>query len=321
MINRLREVTLINLVLLLAVGCAAVSATASPAIRPDPSSAGLPMLRSVADHLPAGVFYLDAGTNPASYNIWQVSNTGQEIRLTHNSPNFGISNFTASSAGIVMADGSSGFDGLARLTSSGVVIMKNGDNGDGPDINSAGEIVYAVSTYDAKGGLTGAEVTLRKSFDAPARIIYKQKDSILGTLWGPGGSIAVLSGTHYPGTKGPTPKVLIIDKSGKVTTLRTGMEADLGSILWNEHQGSGLAVWTWHDKAEVIYSSSRRYALPAGWVPAAWNPAGTQLLVRKPGREIGLWSPARPHSVKVIGSLQKSTDIGQFSWLAKPAKL
>jgi hypothetical protein len=320
MLSHVREVLLINFVLLLVAGCSAVSATVGPIGHPDASSAGLPMSRSMAQRLPGGVFYLTAGADPSSYNLWQVSNTGEEIRLTHNSHGFGISDFGASSAGIVMADDATGFDELARLASSGVVPLKNG-NGSGPDINSAGKIVYIVSTYDSKGNLTGTEVVLRKSFAAPGRVTYRQKDSITETLWGPNGSIAVLSGTHYPGTKGPTPKILMISKSGKVTAIHTGMEANLSAMLWNDHQGAGLAVWTWTNKAEVIYSKARRYALPTGWVPAAWNPAGTTLLVRKPGHELGLWSPARPHSVKAIGSLPKSSAIGGFAWLAKAAKL
>jgi len=66
----------------------------------------------------------------------------------------------------------------------------------------------------------------------------------------------------------------------------------------------------------------RRYTLPAGWSPATWNTTGTQLLAWGPGSDqIGLWSPARPHSIEVIGSLPKGVTIGEFAWLAKPAKI
>ena len=314
-----KRILLGSAALLLSAGCSS-SATAASSARATGSSAGLPLSRAVAERLPAGVFYVLAGTDPASYNLWQVSNTGEEIRLTHNTTSLGISYFGASKAGIVMADAASGSDELAPLTSKGAVFLKNG-NGSAPQINSAGEICYSVTTYDKKGNTTGFDLLTKKSFSAPGRVIYRQKEAITGNFWGPDQSIAVLSGSHYPGTNGPIAKVFTISKSGKIATIKTGLDSTLGSITWNE-DGGGIGVASWADKGEVIYSGSRRYTLPAGWSPATWNTTGTQLLAWGPGSgQIGLWSPARPHSIEVIGSLPKGVTIGEFAWLAKPAKI
>jgi hypothetical protein len=271
--------------------------------------------------LPAGVFYILVGSDPASYNLWEVSNNGQEIRLTHNDSGLGISSFDASAAGIVMADAASGYDEIARLTPKGAIFLKNG-MGSGPDIDSAGEICYEVPTYDSAGGTTGFDLMARKSFTAPSRVVYRQKDAITGAVWGPDGSIAVLSGSHYPGTTGPTPKVFTISKSGEITMIHGDLPTDLASVIWNEY-GGGVGIGTWGNKGEIVYSASRSYRLPSGWTPAAWNPSGTQLMVwgPGPGQQIGLWSPAKPDSIKVIGSLGKQLTIGQFVWLAEPAKL
>ena len=108
-------------------GCSGVSvATNDPsASHMVTSSVGLPMARALAKRLPAGVFYILAGSDAASYNLWEVSNNGQEIRLTHNGSGLGISTFDASTAGIVMADAASKYDEIARLTPKGAIFLKN----------------------------------------------------------------------------------------------------------------------------------------------------------------------------------------------------
>jgi hypothetical protein len=89
--------------------------------------------------------------------------------------------------------------------------------------------------------------------------------------------------------------------------------------VWNEEKG-GISLNTWNYKGEVIYITSRRYLLPKGWVPVAWNPNGTRLLVAS-NREIRLWSPASPNAVGEIGPMPKGITIGEYAWLAGPAKL
>lgn len=320
MADFLRKILLAGLVLLVAAGCATAPASAHPSGRaPSSADAGLPLPRAVAERLPDGVFYLLAGSDPTSYNLWEVSNTGSEVRLTHNNPGYGISSFGASPAGIVMSDAASGFDKLARLAAGGTDFLKKAYGGS-PAINSAGKIAYQISDYNKNGGVLGSELRSMTSFTAPSRLAYQTKLQITELGWGPAGSIAMLTGSHYPGTKGPTPGIYVFDKSGKFSAIRTSIGPDLGSVVWNEAKG-GIGVSTWSGKGEVIYSSSRRYILPAGWTPAAWNPPGTNLLVwGDKTQKIGLWSPANPKSIHVIGMLPTKLMIGEFIWLAKPAK-
>lgn len=140
-----RVLSCLTLVAAITSGCAtvtnpsgsptgALAAAGTSSQVPAARSELLPLPRSVARRLPAGVFYLLAGPNPASYNLWEVSDTGAESQLTHNSRNFGISAFGASSAGIIMADSASGLDKLARLTLRGVRYLKDG-TGSAPAIN------------------------------------------------------------------------------------------------------------------------------------------------------------------------------------------
>jgi hypothetical protein len=303
--------------LALVAGCSSVSAATGEPAHQAASAADIPIPLSVAKLFPAGVFYFQAGVNYASFNIWRMSPGGQEVRLTENIHNFGISAFAVSDAGIVMADAANGSDELARLTSEGTDYLKEGA-GSGPYINASGEIAYQVSTYGKSGNVTGLDLMVKKSFSGQARVLYRAKAVLMDTAWGPDDSIAVMTQSHYPGTPGPDPEVIIIDKSGKITTVKNDLKQDIGALVWNEQNG-GLVPWS--HEGEVIYSATRRYMLPTGWLPATWNPAGTQLLVQKAGTEFGLWTPSRPHVIQVIGSIPKSTVVGQFYWLAKPTKL
>ena len=313
------------LVPIIATGCSAAASTlrtpGSSAAGPQvaASSAGLPITRALARRLPAGVFYFLTGPNPTSYNIWEILNTGNEIGLTHNDPGYGISDFAASPAGIIMADAAGGYDKIARLTSSGAEFLKRNAQGSSPAISASGQIAY-VGVYGSKGNAAGSELMVKKSFNAPARVLTRQKIDITSEAWGPGQSLAILTGSHYPGTTGPTPKAIDISRSGKTETINTGLGKDLAALLWNEKQG-GLAVWGWGKEGKVIDNNAHQYTLPTGWVPASWNPAGTELLVRKPGKELGLWSTKKPHSVVTIGALPGSPDIAKIVWLAHPAKL
>jgi hypothetical protein len=79
---------LVGLAMLAAAGCASAGAAAtSPppagchAVRAGQPAPG-PVPRTVARRLPAGVFDVLAGPNDTSLNLWQVSNTGCERRLT-----------------------------------------------------------------------------------------------------------------------------------------------------------------------------------------------------------------------------------------------
>jgi hypothetical protein len=311
---------------LLAAACSVVSSRADGAIDAAAVSAHLPMSPAMAKRLPAGTFYLLAGPTNISSNIWEVSSTGKETQLTHNGRNFGISNFGASTAGVVMGDGADGADVLAALTAKGPVELTDGGDGDGPAINAAGHISYIRTIFDKNGNTTYDELIVRNSINGPGRVVYKIKvsDGVAGMLdnqWGPNGSIAVLDGGHYPGRQGPESKLVTVSKSGNVTRVRTGVNARLGADVWSEH-GGGIAVGVTSGRSKVIYSARHEYSLPAGWFPMSWNPAGTRLLIRNYSkRQLGLWSPAKPRSVSVIGATAKNVFIGEVIWLPRPAKL
>jgi hypothetical protein len=316
----------VALVVVAAVG-AVVSIRAEAAGKASAASAASappPISPAMARRLPAGTFYFLAGTNNISANIWKVSSTGAETELTHNGHNFGISNFSASTAGIAMGDGAGGGDVLAALTAKGPIELRNGGDGDGPAMSAAGQICYAKTIDDQNGNPAYQELIVRTSLNGPARVRYTIKVSddaagLLDSAWGPNGSIAVLVGGHYPGRPGPESELVTVGKTGNVTRVRTGVDARLGAVVWSEH-GGGIAVGVTAGRGKVIYSATRQYSLPAGWFPMSWSPVGSRLLVRNSKRELGLWTPARPQSVSVIAMTAKNV-FGEVLWLPRPAKL
>ena len=279
--------------------------------------ARMPLSREVARRLPDGVFYVLAGANAGSYNLWEISNIGNEIQLTDNRLGYGISDFGASPAGIVMADASSGLDRLARLTGHGAVFLKDG-RGSAPDINPEGQIYYIRPGYDKSHAFFDLEV--KKSFAAAGHVIYRQHADIIGGDWGPSHAIAVISGGHAPHTTGPQPRLLIMHSNGAVKTINTGFGNSLSNVIWSE-KAIGLAVTNWNGAGEVIPPNGSRVRLPRGWFPAAWSPSGSELLVVGRGPSIGIWQPKYPHVVRTIGTLSRSTMVGEFVWLPRPVKL
>jgi hypothetical protein len=324
-----QRVILVAAVSLLAAACSVTSGGARRAIDDSAlatASAQLPISHAVAKRLPAGTFYVLAGPNNISSNIWEVSSTGRETELTHNGRNFGISNFAASTAGVVMGDGAGGPDVLAALTAKGPVELADGGDGDGPAINAAGRICYIRTIFDKNGNTAYNELIVRKTFNGPGRILYKLKvsDNVAGMLdneWGPRGSVAVLDGGHYPGRPGPGSQLVTVSKAGKVTRVRTGVDARLGSVVWSEH-GAGIAVGVTKGRSKVIYSATRKYLLPPGWFPKSWSPKGTRLLVFNYAKhQLGQWSRGKPHTISLIGTTARNDFIGEVIWLPRPAKI
>jgi hypothetical protein len=288
----------------------ALAACSGTAARPPTHGGPVPL--AVAHHLPPGTFYFLAGPDATSLNVWQVSANGAEEELTHNKADYGISDFGASPAGIVLADAANGVDELARLTSHGSVLLPGGHVSE-PRINATGQIV-AVRPPDDPGYPHKFQLDIKASFRAVGKAIYQQRGSLLADQWGPDESLAVISCATPDGT-GRT-RLLIIDAHGDVRKIPTGL-THLGNLIWGER--ALLAVDSWNDTAEIIRPGKQPERLPTGWLPAAWSPAGTQLLVRSINHRLGIWSPRQPGHIRVLGTIPRHIQVPVIAWLSKPA--
>lgn len=305
---------------MLAAGCASPGAVAtSPprdgcqALRAGQPAAG-PVPRTVARRLPAGVFYVLAGPDDTSTNLWQVSNSGCERQLTHNRRGFGVSDFGASRAGVILSDAPTGVAQLARLGPHGPVLLPDGVAGS-VGIDPAGRVVY-IRPPTGPGRKNVFQVVVKKSFLSAPHVIYQQKASLIVSEWGPRRHIVTIGAADADG-RGPM-RLLDIGPKGNVRVVRTGLP-NLGNAHWGK-KAPGIAVSA-GSLGEFVRSDGTTERLPQGWHPAGWNPAGTKLLVWGTGaKALGIWNPAEPDRVLRIGQLPRKVFFAAIAWLAKPAR-
>jgi hypothetical protein len=280
-----------------------------------------PLPASTRRHLPPGVFYLLAGRGLASLNLWQVTAAGRERQLTHNRRGFGIDAFDASTAGIILADGTSHGDDLARLTPQGPLLLRKTGyqpsllRGSSPDIRDDGTIGY-VTPPSQSGSHTGNyfEIWTRRSFSGRGTVLLRQRHPLAGPVFGPHGQIAV----EGWGGAGQKPSVLIYTGDG-VRRLLTGISAIPSLVAWGQRAPALALAFPAH-AAELLFPDGHRQLLPAGWQPLTWNPTGTELLMQS-ARALGIWSMSAPDQVTRIGPSTPGVQILQADWLAKKAPL
>jgi len=289
------------------------------------SGLGLPVPVETLNRLPAGVFYLLAGRqNIYSANIWEVTPAGREVQLTHNRVGLGVSWFSASPAGIVMADASNGADELAKLTAHGPQWLPVGQarepeiGGQAPAIDPSGQITYVVPPANYGPAHNYYAVWVAPSFLERGRILYKQRDTLVGEAFGPYGQIAVMNRPYSPPLRGRRAHLLMISPDGKTKIVNTPFWS-LAEVIWQPN-AVALAVASVAHRTELIFPSGRRQMLPRGWLPLSWSPRGSRLLVQH-GRLLGLWSAGAPNRVAVLGETSRQFAVLNVDWLASRAPL
>ena len=284
-------------------------------------AAAQPLPASTRRNLPAGVFYLLAGRGLTSLNLWQVTADGKERQLTRGRPGSGIDAFDASTAGIILADGTSSGDDLARLTPRGPSLLHKGGShlallrGSSPDIRDDGMVGYV--TPPAPGSRSGSffEIWTRRSFSGRGSVLIRQRGPLAGPVFGPHGQIAV---EGWGGAGQRKPSVLIYGDGG-VRRLLTRINAIPSLVAWGQHAPALALAFPAH-AAELLFLDGHRQLLPPGWQPLVWNPQGTELLMQS-ARAFGIWSVAAPHQVTRVGAITPGMQILQADWLTKKAPL
>jgi hypothetical protein len=296
--------------------------TATPTLSAPASTPPLPA--GTVRQLPDGAFYLLAGRDLGSLNVWEVTPDGRERLLTRCRPGYGIDAFAASRAGIILAEAAGGVENLARLTSRGPAWLRpHGDGGtmlrgSSPAIRADGTIGYV--TPPGKSGSQGARadfaIWIRHSFTGPPGMLLRQRRALDGPVFGPGGGVAVEGwvGPHDQRRPG-----IIIYGRGPVRRLSTGVSAIPSLVAWGEH-APALALAFPANDAELLFPGGQRQALPAGWQPLAWNPAGSELLMES-ATALGIWSRSAPGQVTRIGGITPGAQILQAAWLDRKAPL
>jgi hypothetical protein len=267
--------------------------------------------------LGSGTLYLDAGNSAFSTNLWRISlPSGQAAQLTHNPGQDGISNFSASPAGLVMGDAASTVDVLDRLWHGHAIPIGDG-SGDAPVINNAGQIAYELDPPGSGAGVY--RILLRDSITAPPHTIFRE--TRFGSLgisgWSPDGKELLI--LESPDS-GAFTKYVAITTAGRVVwqlTLRGAAGkgfldwAPFGLVISNGIFGPG--------PNEILTLSGKvEHTIPGGWEPFCWNPAGTEVIVFRKPHELGLWRLSAPGRVQDLGALPLG-GLLECQWLARPA--
>lgn len=282
-----------------------------------PGNAILPVHASAA--LGSGTLYLLLGNEDVSANLWRVDlPLGRTRQLTFNPPEDGVSNFDASPAGLVLGDARSSVD-QAEFMRAGKPHLLGGGIGDSPQINDAGQVVDFAS---AEQGVTHGPWSHDRLlfWDNPAgpyRTIYRTKPgNLVSIAWNPAGDRILL--INGPDDDAYT-RLFTVNRRGRVVRqLVTLQGAGPDLYAWGQQ---GLAIGYFSSRHSEILSPTGQVTtvLPAGWVPACWNPAGSELLmITRDQRRIGIWLQAHPGRVQDLGALRGQA-FQECSWTARPA--
>ena len=305
---------------------AASAASPSPSTSAAPvttaEKSGRPLPAGTAARLPAGAYYLLAGPDLGSLNVWEVGPDGTITQVTHNRAGHGIDAVAASGSGIVVADAAHGTDRLARWTHHGLAWLRHGHHGplilgSSPDIRSNGTIGY-VTPPSASGAHRNANfaIWIQPSFSGRATVVYRQRRPLDGPVFGPHGQIAIEGWTGPQDNRRPT---VLIYRDGQVATVSTGVSAIPSQLAWGR-RAPALAVAFPGHRAELLFTNGRRQPLPSGWQPLAWNPSGTQLLMQS-ATALGIWSATAPGRVRTVGVIKPGMLILQAVWLSGKAPM
>jgi len=294
----------------LLTGCA-TSSTTSPRIRG-------PLPTSTIRALPGGTFYMLIGQQSDSENLWLFTNGGTERELTHNPEHYGISNFDASRAGILIANPiGGGVDQLERLVSGGRTAALNtgrGGHAIAGAISPTGTMALLTVPYRGQPWRIGLEETI----SGPPMWIYSGIRSLSGPSqpsFGPGSRLAIVDPSQ--GTR-PPPKILVHNKASwhqVHTTIANG------NFVIMSPNGRQLLITTNNNRSGVLSVQDGTVKwLPKGWFGMVWSPNGARISAAM-GSKLGIANAAEPGSVRTMGSFASGFGAAQIVWLLKPASL
>jgi hypothetical protein len=271
--------------------------------------------------LRSGTLYLVLGA-PGSGAVWEVDlATGRSEQLTHPRSQYGVSSLSASSAGLVLADASSGQDVVSAYRDGRSVDI--GGWGSDPDISPDGQVAYDTAPVDSS-------TTDRAPWDLEVvpvtgghpRTLYElpgmgNPNVWIGQVWGPGGQLAVLEELGADSSE-----VVFLSPDGRAERKVRPVVGYTQVILW------GPDVPDVVDRAlnggeELIAPDGEqtRLGLPANWVSRCLSPDGEEAIVtdaRDDGFRVGVWHVGTSSHVQVLGILPSTMGINNCAWTSAP---
>lgn len=302
---------------------------------PSPSSSivgALPVetLSALFDNLRGGVLYGLIGPI-GSGNVWMLDlDKRVATQLTHNPEQYGISNFDASPAGLVLGDAASGIDMVTVYRDSRAEdIVPGGLNAGDPAISSTGDVAFVGIPDDDPHTNDSWQILTMPVDGGVPELLYEQRGPDLSVLdlgglaWGSDGRLAVVSAPGERFGKG-TPELLVIDESGNVELrVRAASVREFNFVAWNQ-RAPGIAIGNVAGDAALVGLDGNESPLVQGWAPQCWAPDGSALLVTQQeyfglalvGQvKVGIWRPQHADRVDQIVEMPLYSALWGCSWL------
>lgn len=265
-----------------------------------------------------GTVYLLIG-DPGSGNVWQVDlHNHRNVQLTHNRNAFGVSWLSASTAGLTLADASSGVDMVSVYRNNQARNLAG--YGGAPAISATGAVAY-IEVPDVVNQAVPQpwRIGVIPIAGGTSRVLYQQDSPDLGALaYGPDGQLAAISAPGPRNGQGSTPEVLVLSPDGTVKARVSPNIGEVGFLAWND-KAPGIAIGGLSGHSELINpTSGTQTALPNNWTPQCWSPDGTSLIVTQQDH-IGIWRTAAPTRVDDLGPMPTKLPLTGCSWLTTPA--
>ncbi|HEX6682352.1 MAG TPA: hypothetical protein VF062_06130 [Candidatus Limnocylindrales bacterium] len=274
----------------------------------------------------SGTIWLLAGPAPQSANIFRLTLSDRRVeQVTRNAQGHGISWLSASRAGIVVADASTGADRIGVLDTGGgrVTPLQTGDEltttAYTPAISPDGAIAFARAMWPTgpPGGRRQASPASTSAVPGPGAkpvweivvtdpgrknltVAHQAEPALAAPAWGPRGGLAFI---ESPGVQGGDshPKVYVLNGDRRPAGSFRAPLGKASSLLWGQNEGMPLAVTDGVGSTALLDTrdgSSR--PLPNGWVGLCWNPTGDRLLVGQ-GSRLALVATTKPEEVIDVG--------------------
>jgi hypothetical protein len=265
-----------------------------------------PIVHALWDRLGGtGFVYFQANTDGKKhYELFRVDHaTGEETQVTDLPGPFGISNFSVSSSGLVVADASSMIDQAAWVNTDGTLVQLPGPRVLGPSVNDAGDVVASIVA-----GRRAQLAVLRDGYERWQRVDAPMKGWTL-SWWHDDDSLILLRiGRHRTTWR-------LIDLDGERTRWRPvgGRGIYLRSSMAT-HDGQPVMLRSRTADSTLLWAAGRRpRRLPSGWQQGCMSPDDSRLLLMRDGVLGSIGIHNLRGTVEEIGTY--STDILGCGWV------
>ncbi|MGQ0521661.1 MAG: hypothetical protein ACT4PX_10995 [Actinomycetota bacterium] len=257
-----------------------------------------------------GTLYLVAGPSGSAQDLYRIRGDGRSEpeRLTAMQPGRDLSALTAGSGQVIVSEASEGTDKIARLVGGRLERLID-DRVFTPSLSDDGRLAYVRLHEEVKR--PNEDFVVVRDLDAgEERTVYQQSGkSVSYPAWGPSGLLGVVE-------KDPPlyrqARVVLIPADGSTRSIELG-DRPSTALIGSQQATQFIVVDYGPPPSGFLLDpvSGQRQDLAPGWLPLAWSPEGTSILVAD-DRRLGLIRPPDLAQVQQIGTFPEP--VWQADW-------